>query len=275
MRSSRVRTVLVDRTGRVVARRDIGRDRSSAIVVEEVAHIVQASVEELAVTERPREPPAPPPAPRPEPPPTPPPTPPAHERVALGIDGGAFFSGRAFGTGAETVVGGGGMVGLSLGRSGFRPAVWLLGSYHVAFDVRGDVVDIHTTSATFRLAPTVRLFGGQHWFVEAGPEVGADVFWTTPRPNTNPERPRIAADSTDASPIVGVLTAAHLAVAQGADLFVAFALDADLTPHRYVVSGGAQPETVFEQWRVRPALLVGFTFTIAGVPQYPPIESPR
>jgi hypothetical protein len=206
----------------------------------------------------------------------PPPSPPARERVALGVDGGAFFSGRAFGTGAEAVVGGGGMVGAALGRSAFRPALWLLGSYHVAFDVRGEFVDIHTTSATLRLAPTVRLFGGRRWFVEAGPEGGVDVFWTTPRANTNRDAaPRLGEDSTDASPMIGALAAAHFGVAQGADLFVALATDVDLAPHRYILAGANETETVFEQWRVRPALLVGFTFTVAGAPQYPPLESPR
>jgi hypothetical protein len=277
LRGTRARAVLVDRKGNVAARRDVGRDRSSAIVIEEIAHIVQSSVEELEADERRAQappPPPPPPAPRPESPPKP--APPAKEGVAFGVDGGGFFSGRAFGTGAEAVVGGGGMIGASLGRGDFRPALWLLGTYHVAFDVRGEAVDIHTKAATLRLAPTFRLFGGRRWYVEAGPEIGVDVLWTTPRANSaGLPSGRLGADSTDASPMLGALAAAHLAVGQGADLFVAAAADVDLGPHRFVAMEGKTPDPVFEQWRLRPALLLGFTFTLAGAPQYASVEGPR
>jgi hypothetical protein len=193
----------------------------------------------------------------------------------VGLEGGAFFAGRAVGTGAEAVVGGGGALALALGRGAFRPALWLLGSYHVAFDVRGELVDLHTKTATLRLAPTVRLVGGPRWFLEAGPEVGADVFWTTPRANSSGNSARLGPDSTDASPMVGALAAVHLAVAEAADLFVAASGDVDLGPHRFVVMRGGGPAPVFEQWRLRPALLLGFTFTIAGPAQYPHVESTR
>jgi hypothetical protein len=288
LRSQRARVVLVDRSGRLVARRDVARDRSSAIVVEEIAHIVQSSVEELADAERAHRveasasgadkggasgaPPAlvsvaSPPAPAERPPPTP-------ERRELGLDAGGFFAGRAFGTGAEAVVGGGGLVGGTLGQGPLRPALWVLGSYHVAFDVRGRFLDIHTKAATLRLAPTVRLFGGPRWRLEVGPTIGVDIFWTTPRANSSGVlEKRLAGDSTDASPTVGALAAVHFAVGPTADLFAALAADADIAPHRFVVLVGQQAEPLFEQWRVRPALLAGFTFNLAGATPYPPAQA--
>jgi hypothetical protein len=71
------------------------------------------------------------------------------------------------------------------------------------------------------------------------------------------------------------VASAHLAVAEMADLFVALATDANLSPHRYLAMNGAAPEVVFEEWRIRPALIVGFTFTIAGTAQYAITEGAR
>ncbi len=269
LRGSRASMAIVDgRTGRVVARRSVERDRSTAIVVEELAHIIQSSVEELAEQGRRPPPPAPPPPPRADPARAEPPRV-AREESRFGLDGGAFFAGRAFGSGAETIVGGGGLVGAALGRSAWRPALWLIGTYHVAFDVRGRLVDVHAKAATLRLAPTIRLFGGERWLVEAGPEGGFDVMWSTPRANSTslPDR-RLGAESTDASPVLGAIVAAHFAVGPSADLLVAFSADVDLSPHRFVVLEGTQAEPLFTPWRVRPALLVGFTFNLAGSVPY-------
>jgi hypothetical protein len=268
MRATRATTAIVDgRTGRVVARRSLERDRSTAIVVEELAHIIHASVEELADVERHRPPtPAPaPPRPQPEPPVRTDPARVANGPPRWGLDGGGFFAGRAFGTGAEAVVGGGGLVGAALGRAGFRPALWLIGTYHVAFDIRGQRVDVHAKAAAIRIAPTLRLFGGEKWLVEAGPEGGFDVMWTTPRANsTGLPTGRLGEESTDVSPVMGAIVAAHLSVGTSADLLLAFSTDIDLSPHRFVVTEGAEIEPLFVPWRIRPALLLGFTFNLAG-----------
>ena len=278
LRATRAATAIVEgRTGRVVARRSVERDRSMAIVVEELAHIIQASVEELAEQERHRAapPPASPaPAPQPEPPKPEPP------RVAeapgrLGVDGGAFFAGRSFGSGAEAVVGGGGMVGAALGRGPFRPALWLIGTYHVAFDVRGRAVDVHTKAATLRLAPAIRVVGGAKWLIEAGPQGGFDVMWTTPRANSSGlPTERLGAETTDASPVVGAFVMAHFSVGPSADLVVALSADVDLSPHRFVIAEGRETEALFTPWRVRPALLLGFTFNLAGSLPYPAAGAP-
>jgi hypothetical protein len=277
LRASRAATAIVEgRTGRVVARRSVERDRSTAIVVEELAHIIQASVEELAEQERHRaQPPATPPAPQPEPPRPEPPRIAAEAPQRLGLDGGAFFAGRSFGTGAEAVVGGGGMLGAALGRGPFRPALWLIGTYHVAFDVRGRAVDVHTKAATLRLAPAIRVVGGQKWLVEAGPQGGFDVMWTTPRANSSGlPTERLGAENTDASPVVGAFVAAHFSVGPSADLVVALSADVDLSPHRFVIAEGNETEPLFTPWRVRPALLLGFTFNLAGSLPYAPAGAP-
>ncbi len=262
--------IVAGRTGRVVARRSVERDRSAAIVVEELAHIIQASVEELADQERRR---ARPPAPAAAPPPAPPSSPPAPraEAARWSVDAGGFFGGRAFGAGAEGVVGGGGLAGAALGRGPWRPAVWLVGTYHVAFDVRGHLVDVHTKAVALRLAPALRLVGGERWFIEGGPQGGFDVMWTQPRANSaGLPTGRLGAASADASPVLGAMLAAHVAVGTSADLLFALSTDIDLSPHRFVVAEGAQTEVLFAPWRVRPALLLGFTFNIVGELPYAP-----
>lgn len=276
MRAARATTAIVDgRTGRVVARRSVTRDRSTAIVVEEIAHILHASVEELAEEERQRAPRPPVPTPAPPEPASPAPPRAASGAPRWGLDGGGFFAGRAFGSGAEAVVGGGGLVGAALGRGAFRPALWLIGTYHVAFDVRGRLVDVHTKAAAMRLAPTIRVFGGEKWLVEAGPQGGFDVMWTTPRANSSGLPPeRLGDESADVSPVLGAIVAAHLSVGPSADLLLALSADVDLSPHRFVVAEGAEIQPLFAPWRVRPALLVGFTFNLAGSIPYASAGTP-
>jgi hypothetical protein len=278
-------------SGRVAVRRAVAMDRSAAIVVEEIAHIVHASAEEIAEAERERArraaartpastappSPAPPsaapvsptaPAPASERPPSRAEQAPAPRAPSWGLDGGGFFGSRSFGPGALAVVGGGGMVGGALSRGPFRPALWLAAAYHVAFDATGSLVDVHARVLALRLAPTVRLAGGAGWFVEAGPEAGLDVIWATPESSGLPAG-RLDPSRTDLSPMLGAFAAAHLAVGSTADLFLALSADADLAPPRYVMHEGATSEEVFLPWRVRPGLMLGFTFTLAGVPAYP------
>jgi hypothetical protein len=266
---ARATTVLVDgRSGRISVHRDVQRDRSGAIVVEEVAHIVHASVEEIAEAEHARAiepPPAPAPAAEttvergaPSPP-------------TWGLDGGAFFAGRSFGRDASVVIGGGGMVGASLGRGAWRPALWLTGTYHVPFDVQGPLVSVHMKALALRIAPTLKIAGGDGWMLEAGPEAGIDALWTTPRSTELPGG-RLAASDTAVSPVIGALVAAHVALGARADLVVAAVGDVDLAPRRYVVREGPDSEAVFAPIRFRPAIMAGFTFTMAGASAYPARE---
>ncbi len=273
------------RSGRVVLRRQIERRGSSGMTIEALAHVIQSAVEELADTP-PSPPPPPPPAPTPTSAPAPSPqvtlppiavagTPPP-DRVApaevsaahWGLDLGGFFGGRLFGGGSNLVVGGGGAAGLSARRGPWRPALWLVGEYHVAFEVPGDLVTVQTQVLSLRLVPTLQIAGGRSWLIEAGVGGGADIFFTTPRSADLPAA-RLSSSSTTVWPTVTAMVAAHLAVAKTADLLLAVSLDGDLAPHRFVTEEGGVHKGVFEPWRFRPALLFGFTFAALGPAPYP------
>lgn len=263
----RAMTVLVEgRTGRIVLEREVTRDRSSAVVVEELAHIVHAAVEEMAEQERNR--------PEPPPPPEDPPKPPRDEGAGWGFDAGALAGSRMFGTGALFVVGGGVTVGVASSRGPFRPELWLSGTFHVPYEVKGSMVDVRLSALALRVAPTVRLFGGSNWLVEAGPEAGVDVLWSSPRSSTVPVS-KLQADRVDASPVVGALVGGRVGVAKVADVFLQLALDADLAPQRYVVHVGKGTEGVFESFRLRPSLSLGFAFNLVGSSPYAHREERR
>jgi len=272
--TDRAATVLVEgRSGRIVLEREVTRgptsasgERSSAIVVEELAHIVHAAVEEMAEQERNR--------PQAPPPPADPPKPPRDESAGWGLDAGALAGSRMFGTGALFVVGGGVTVGVASSRGAFRPELWLSGTFHVPYEVKGSMVDVQFSALALRLSPTLRLFGGSSWLVEAGPTAGVDVLWSSPRSSTVPAS-KLRGDRVDASPVVGGLITGRLGVAKVADVFLQVALDADLAPQRYVLRVGKDTEGVFETFRLRPSLSLGFAFNLVGSSPYAHREERR
>ncbi len=266
------------RTQRVVLSRRMDRRGSSAMEIEAIAHVVQSAVEELAQTPTPPSPPK-------EPPPViqiiPPETPPRDAvlpvespRTGWGIDLGGFFGGRSFGGGSNLVVGGGGTAALSTRRGQWRPAVMLMGEYHVAFDVPGDLVSVHAQVLSLRLLPTFQIAGGASWLIEAGLGGGTDLFFTSAR-STDLPAASLKDSRTDAAPVLTAIVAAHVAVARSADLVLALSLDGDLAPRHFVADAAGTHEAIFAPQRFRPALMVGFTFAALGPVPYPTTGSGR
>ncbi len=296
----RATLVLVEgSSGRIVARRSVVRGAKADIATEELAHIIQASVEDL-VAEAP-----PPPTASIAPPPVasasaapPPPAaqgasaappsaaattePPASGATQLtvtgsdhdsakvegasryGVDVGAFFVGRGFGGDSNVVIGGGGLGMLRLGRGALHPAIALSGAYHVPFEGSGNLVKVRASALSLRLAGAAEYEVTPRFVVSLGPELGTDVFFVTPQALTVPDD-RVNGTTTDASPVLGGVLGARYAVTHGAEMFLTFGLDVDLKPHRYVVHDGHDvAEVAFLPARVRPSLSLGFDFTVAG-----------
>ncbi len=297
----RATLVLVEgSSGRIVARRSVARGAKSDIATEELAHIIQASVEDL-VAEAPPPPSAsitpPPPAsvsasaaPSPSPssalsaPPSPAPsasaapsasttqpvTGPEHDSAKVegasryGVDIGAFFVGRGFGGDSSVVVGGGGKGMLRLGRGALHPAIALSGAYHVPFEASGSEVKVRASALALRVSGAAEYEITPRFVMSLGPSAGADVFFITPQGLTVPDD-HVNAGTTDVSPVLGGVLGARYAVTRGAEMFLDFGLDVDLKPHRYVVHDGPNiSEIAFLPSRVRPALSLGFDFTVAG-----------
>lgn len=259
-------------TGKALARRDLAREANAKVALDQLAHVVQATIEEvLEPSPPPPSPPSPPSHSSPSPPePTPPPEPRSERRsgLALGLDAGGFLEGRSYGKDAVPVMGGGATVGVAFGRGFLRPAVWASGAYHVPFDVQGaSVVGVHQRVLGLRLTPTVAPLATEHILVEIGPDLGIDAFFAEPRSSEVPAG-RLSGDGTTLAPVVGGVAAAHLAVGRTADLFLAATVDVDLAPPSYQTRIGGRTEEVFGAARVRPALAFGFTFNVLGAAPY-------
>lgn len=186
------------------------------------------------------------------------------------LDLGGRFVGRSFGGGSNLVIGGGGTVTIDKGRENFRPALLLSGEYHVAFDVPGDLVLVHTQVLSLRLVPTLRLAGKDAWFVDCGLGGGFDTFFTSPRSNDLPAT-SLTGDRKDVAPVATALLAGHYAVARSADLVLALSLDGDMAPRRFVSDAAGTHQSVFAPTRFRPALAFGFTFGVVGPAPYPSV----
>lgn len=297
----RATVVLVEgSSGRIVSRRSVARSVKSDIATEELAHIIQASVEDLVAEAPPPPPPAasssaPPPAsasvsaPAPSATPSvsasaapstaaPPPVPSTSvvvtrpERDAANgeaasryaVDVGAFFVGRGFGGDSSVVIGGGGIGSVRFGRGALHPGLSLSGAYHVPFEGSGSLVKVRASALSLRLAGGAEYDVTPRFVVSLGPSVGTDVFFVTPQA-LSVGNDQVGKGTTDVSPLLGGVLGARYAVTRGAEMFVLFGVDVDLKPHRYVVHDGADVSDVaFLPSRVRPSLSLGFDFTVAG-----------
>jgi hypothetical protein len=298
----RAAVVLVEgSSGRIVARRSAVRVAHSDVATEELAHIIQASVEDMVAEVAP---PPPPPSASSSAPPTPSasiappatsasssasgaaagaasaPAPASTTQITVqrpardaaentstagyGVGVGAFFVGRSFGGDSSLVVGGGGAGTLRLGRSRLHPTLSLSGAYHVPFEGSGSLVKVRASALALRFSGVAEYEITPKLSVSLGPALGADVFFVSPQAVSVPSE-RVNGGSTDVSPMLGGVLGARYAVTRGAEMFVMGGFDVDLRPHRYVVHDEQRvSEVPFEPSRVRPYLALGFDFTVAG-----------
>jgi hypothetical protein len=266
------------RTGKLLGRREVPKNAAANLTIETTAHIVQSAVEDITAEPAPApkpENPTPPAPPLPRPPiaiqsPNPPPPDRIVEpkaTVPWGLDVGAFCDGNYMASNVGLVVGGGGAVSFALKRGNLRPALQISGSYHASFEPSDPYVGDNMKLLSLRLIPNLQLLGGESWSVDTGLGGGVDTFITSPGSATVPGT-FVHGGGTYVDPIATVTVTAHFAVASSADLFLSFALPADLAPHRYVDEVAGASNTVFLPARLRPAVAFGFEFTAMGRSPY-------
>jgi hypothetical protein len=70
-------------------------------------------------------------------------------------------------------------------------------------------------------------------------------------------------DHAEWSPVITAMAGVRYSLTSATDVFVAVSGDVDLLPRRFLVqdTGGAK-DLLVETWRVRPALLLGFSFDL-------------
>lgn len=264
-----------DAQSHVVLVRRLTRGASASVVIEAATHIVQSVIEELANPTAPKL--SAPPVlsaavvmPRPLEPQRP------KEGMALSLAG--FAGARLFGVGAGgppngppqgPAVGAGGGLRLELAWAGgrWRPSAWLLAQAQAPFEIRVPDFDVTIQTVPWRLGLGLDALHGDSWRFAVGLGGGGDVFHTTPSSRTLPES-RVRAQRIDVSPIITGHAALHFALGRSTDVFLAFNLDVDFTRPRWISTAGTQRNSVFAPWPVRPALLLGFSFSPVGPEPY-------
>jgi hypothetical protein len=246
---------------KVVMFRRVARKGSAAVMAETVSLIIHGAVEELLQSPR-----------RPVVSALPPE---AHVVIApvtptqapFTLDVSAFAGSRAFGGTAPLVAAAGLTVSAGMRVAGLLPELWISGAYNTPFDSSGGFAEIHTQALSLRGGAALRFLEHDDWYLEGGLGAGADVFFADARSGFLP--PDRLHNNVVASPLATGLFSAHYILGSRVDLFVAFTLDVDLQPRRFVAELPSGHETIYEEGRLHPALVLGFDFVAIGARSEP------
>jgi hypothetical protein len=267
--ASRYEVVTLVRNGPTEVRRTIPRDASPAIVREEIGEAVRSAVESQLLADE--APPAPPPASAPIALPAPPPSPivaespspalsPSHG-VALDMTILAGAGPIAAGSGLVAHVAGGLVVA---SRRAWRPSVTLTAEYVFQFDSTLSDVTTHASLVALRAVPAIEVLHRSWVAVDVG--VGGGVDAITVDANKPPMSQTITVSTdirTGFDPMLTARVTAYVALAPGVALTLVAGSDFDVAPQHYAINGVGGGD-ILVPWRVRPALLAGFTFTALG-----------
>jgi hypothetical protein len=257
--------------------RTVSQRGSRAVLLEETALVVYAGSESLL-----SEPLGPPPAPPPIAPETPIPPParplpaPRSPHIDRGsrsapasnastpwlLEGAMLVGARAYAGNASTVSGFGLGAHGHVGESHWLPGAWVLGEFHFPFSETEQGVALSTSVWSLRLEPSVELVRQGGFRLEASAGGGADLFVVVPV--SAPPGAQLGRHRRDVSGVVSALVAGSLATSSSSRLVLAATLDCDLAPRHYLVAQGGSRWPLFEPWRFRPGLSVGFLFQMAG-----------
>jgi hypothetical protein len=267
-------------SGRVLERRELGAGGSDEVHVQEASLIIEATLE--AALEAP-EPAAPPPPPQgatsaasaaasvSSPASQPPPGGAGARKEPRGseaastrkrFDVGTFFGVSSFAPETGAALGGGLAVALGAPELPARPSVWLLGQIHAPLDVRGPLVDLRVKTGSVRLLPSVGLLAGPAGELDLGAGVGlsfvqVDATTRAPGARVDDERLRPAL-------LVSAMLAGRLRIADNVGALLAVVGDVDTSSRRFVVARGPERDELLAPSRVRGALLLGLSFSLAG-----------
>jgi hypothetical protein len=270
-------------------RREIMRRGSRAVLLDEVAHVVQAAVENLlaertspeqatAGGRRPTAPPAPTAGDvRLEPAPVATvsvarsdgsampsravPAPRSEQRPAWGFDVAALLGLHAVADSALLVAGGAVATHAAYRRGALHPGGWFSAEYRLPFDIDRSPLPPRAQTVALRALPAVDLYHRRPWALGVALGGGIDVF----RVDHGFEEPGAPPTRLGATRVVPVLTSFFTArhrLAENVELVSLWGFDLDLSHPdlevRHDGRGGVSP------WRVRPGLMLGIAFTPLG-----------
>jgi hypothetical protein len=237
--------------------RRVPRGPSTAVVIEDVAYAVRATVESLlaepkpAVLSAPRAPLPPPPAVRSHP-----------DRFGVDVAGFAGLRGLAS---APPAIGGGAALDFGfLGRRPGRPNLYLGASFYAPVETSTSEVTLDTMVLSFRAIPGIELARVGPLRLAVGAGGGIDMLHTEPHPSETSSSVTLGAATTLLDPVLETQALLRVVVG-GASLFFGLDVDYDLQPHQYTeIDRSGASSSVLTEWPVRPAGMLGLCLPIAG-----------
>jgi hypothetical protein len=253
------------------AHRSIARSGSSAVIAEEVAYVVRATLESLLSEPEPVAPPPPvifvAPVPVVDVSPSPPPPAAPMEKTSdrFGFDLSAFAA--AEGVASSTAAFGGGL-GLDfafLGARPLRPTLWFGTSINAPVESVTPEASLDTTLYSVRAVPGIELLQFGHFRIAAGAGVGFDLMRTVPGQGSMPSRVTLSSATTQVDPVLEAQLMFHAPIARNVGIVLGLNLDCDVGPHQYIETDEAgMMSTVFAPWALRPSAILGLCLPLAG-----------
>jgi hypothetical protein len=247
-----------DRADRMLVRHVPLVTRVDEVAREEIAHIVEATVDALlvggrigvATDEVIR------PAPKPEPLPPPPP-PREHRPAGPWLELGLAYEAQFWQSARPPLHSAALFIGIG-GRNGpFRPGLWFSGEYRFPTTVDNALVSARLEQGALRAAASLEWGPSARWRFGAAVGGGLDVVRITPDVN-DPARVDPMPARSAAVPMIRALLLGHFAFTSRSEVFAGFAADYDLLGTRYVLRDASNADVpVFEPWKLRPTALVG------------------
>jgi hypothetical protein len=242
--------------------RTVPRGGSTAILTEQVGHVIHSTLESLLVGEVP---PAPPPRP-PAAPAIPSEKPAPSRQESFGLDATAFAAGRGVASNTGPSLGGGATIGVTAGTGPWKPSVSLGGAYYAPFGTSVPDVTLQTTISSFRAVASVRVPHTKVIGVDLGLGAGADLFHTVPS-NPSPQVVTLGPTKDLVDPVVTARVLAGIRLSAGARVTVGIDVDFDAGSHRYVTYSIATKEDTgvpLQPWPVRPSAMLGLCVPLIG-----------
>jgi hypothetical protein len=230
--------------------------RLDEVAREEIAHIVEATVEALLVGGRidivadetyrktvKAEPTVPPPS----------------ERAPTGVALDLAIAYEAQGWSASTPLLHSAALFLGVeARSGsLRPGAWISGEYRFPTTIEGPLVSARLDQGAFRAVATLDWAAAKRWLLGLGIGGGIDLVRVSPSANAGANvDPAPAYFAT--LPMLRAMGVGRYAFTPRTELFAGIAVDYDLLGTRYLLHQDSRADTpVFQPWRVRPMALIG------------------
>lgn len=254
------------------AHRVIPRSGSSAVVAEEVAYVVRATLESLLREPAPVASPLPveitvtPPAPTADvlPPPPPPPPQTRKTRERFGFDVSAFANAQGVASSTPAFGGGVGVEAAPWGARPFRPSLWIDASLNAPFDSVSPEATLETTLYSVRAIPAVELLQLGRFHLAAGAGFGIDILRSLPGQGSTSSVVNLGSTTVQTDPILEAQLLFHAPLARNAGVVIGLNIDYDVRPHYYSAIDGADTNTVFAPWAVRPSAILGLCLPLVG-----------